>query len=522
MSDPKDELLRVNARKLASDLLRDPFLAVAYRDAVVGAMSDSDPGRLITRWIVKAGYGTRDDLLCEELINAARTNLAAWDGAYLVVAQPDALVALEINEYGVRVDGCRVSDVSFIDGVLAFGPSKTSPWAGELRFKRVAPPADQPISAGGVYQSLCEGKLWRKGSAKPSADNAHGATKRAVLAASKPRVPLNALNAIGAESAAGAAADSKTFLGQWSGKYDVSLTDKPQSPRYGVSGDSDQAVQLTYFKQFVLDVTSGGQTVDHIQYSDGNYNFDLTFGAFSENVRAFLGFIYAVKTAKPAQPNAQGVSETLPRAETFSTPVIIALSGAGVIFAALTAVLTVVAAKLTDYFQARRERAAAEASGDAKAIDAAKKKESDTNIAMQHLKGQTSSNDPVVGVTGDQQSAEAFTDSYIATNEQNKIDQQERSEKSGQTLRVLEEDLIPSEEKKVADAMAHRKAVEEEEVAGSVEEAIRLEEEARAELENAKHEAEKARDVKESHDQKAEISDKHATKGKEIKAGFDI
>jgi hypothetical protein len=329
MSDKNDQFLREEARRLATDMLRFPTLGIEYRDVIVDAYEDSNSQEKVIQWMRSAGYKTRPDLLHEELIGARRTNLAAWEGVYLLVVQGVGLVTLEIDVAGVRVGGGSPADVTFADGSLRFGASATSPWSGELRFTAVEPDASRPLSDGGVFQKKCVGKLWTKDAAKPEADNSEGATMRCELAPSPDEAPVHNMMMLGAEPLATnpVPASWKSFLKKWTGAYKVTLitsTTDPvtklrssetiqSGPEYGIGGEKDSAAMLTYIAPTKVDLSTKDNRPqeNRVSYSDGQHQFDLTFADFSEGVRAFSGKIYLQGSTAPADPNAAGTAAAL-------------------------------------------------------------------------------------------------------------------------------------------------------------------------------------------------------------------
>jgi hypothetical protein len=331
MSFDPERVLRGEARRLATDMLRDPTLVIGYRDVVFDSYQDSQAEEKFRLWMRDAGkYSTRHDLLREALAEAPKTNLAAWDGAYLVRVGKSTLVCLQIDAAGVNVSKAPVDGETFTDGMLRFEPSRWCEWGAELRFSSVEPEGES-IANGGVFQRQCTGRMWKKGTARPTEENAVGATMRHTLAASPPDPDLDdAANAVtprrftamapGALGATTAAATMPAFVDKWKGDYKVTLIgtktdpvtgvlvdDFSAGPDYGVAGTDDKAV-LTYTQPQIVDLTqaSNRPSPDNISYTSGDRQFNLTFATFTQGTQMFSGTICPVDTTPPTAPNVTG------------------------------------------------------------------------------------------------------------------------------------------------------------------------------------------------------------------------
>jgi len=546
MTDPAEELLRKNARKLATALLRDPFLAVGYRDMVFNSWSDSNAEDLVDRWMVDAGYATRHDLLSKELKDAPHVNIAAWDGAYLTRVDQKELVVVEITAHGVRVDRRRVADASFSGGVLTFGPSRASPWAGELRFARVAPPDDRPLSDGGTFQWLCDGKLWRKEAAKPAEDNAHGMTRRVVIRPDHHPAPVNA--ALRAEAPLGATAGvdpPRSFLNQWAGKYEVTListetqpskTDPnisvpaeryQKGPGYGVAGASDSAATLTYIAPYSCDLTTLQQPLDtnHIVYDDGIHHFDLKFATFTDRARAFSGFIYlknADPTTIPTTPNAVGDTANSPNPpDTWSAPVMTAIGGATLIGTIIGLGLTAFAVWFSGYLATKSELHDAEESGDQAKIQAADRKISDKKIELKTVETKARSNDPQISILGDSTSREQFTTAVIKNSEASKKDLAQTHSTLEGLLKEIQE-ALPKLQEELKQISETRSKIEKKEIEGDLEQIKQKEDEAEREVRDLHEQASVANEALSHVEEKMETNEKEHESASEFHKGEGI
>jgi hypothetical protein len=416
MSDDTEKLLREKARKLVTDILRDPFLALEYRDIVLDSFEDSNSERTVTKWMTKAGYATRHDLFRDEIENGPRTNLASWDGIYVIRVDGGPLLSLQIDASGVKLNRRLVSEAVFADGILRFGPVDGA-WSGELSFTAVTPMVGRPLSDGGTFQRSCTGKLWKQGAAKPDVANAHGATKRLDLPPSPPADAENAV--VRTRPAAGllGAEQSATFVGKWTGDYAVSLisTDptthadiQQTGPDYGVTGDNDTQVTLTYVDPFKLNLTlpANQPSTDHIVYTAGQRKFDLTFGQFAGDVRGFSGKIYPASAPVPSATNVSGVARSplapQPSPDDHAIVDVGLAIAIGTLVAALGAcVATVLGVKYADYLAGKREYEKAVYAKDRLAIKKAETKLNNLRITLESLPAGTQTNVTDAGLFGD-------------------------------------------------------------------------------------------------------------------------
>jgi hypothetical protein len=424
MNDDLEKLHRERARALATDLMRDPVLALQYRDMIFDSFEDTASERLVTKWMTQAGYATRPELLRDELVNAPTTNLAAWDGAYVIQVDKGILVSLQIDGVGVRLNGSRVSSVTFTDGVLRFDPSVGAPWGGELRFSSVTPMADWPLSSGGTFQRKCTGRLWKDKTAIPSVANADGATKRIELPPSPPDVTENVVvRSRPAASLLGGPNPSR-FVAKWKGDYALTQVSKDPDtggdvtklgPDFGIAGETDTKVKLSYIDPFEIDVTAiGTQPVaDHIVYTGGARAFDLTFGEFGDGVRGFSGKIYPADAAvPPTDTNVTAVarSEVTPPTNDGGAIIDVGLAIAiGTFVAAIGGIIAVVVGvKYADHLTAQREYEKAVAGHNATSMAKARTALNDSKIILEGLPATTTSNISDIGLFGEAAAKESW------------------------------------------------------------------------------------------------------------------
>ena len=317
-----EAMQRDKARQLVTDMFRDPLLVFEYAKRVRETFEDSASKQHLTKWMTQAGYATRHDLFQEEMEQAARTNLAAWDGMYLLQVDKVDLVVLGLGPDGTTINREVVPDAVFADGQLSWSAAGEVGWNGELTFTSIAPSPDQPLSKGGLFQRSCTGKLWKRDTAKPEAANTFGSTKLLTLPPSPENVRSEVSVAAALSLPSDSLTESTTFLDKWRGDYQVSLsyTDPNTEiemwqggPHYGVDGTSDNSATLTYVVPYDVDLTAiqtSGEP-DEISYSDGQRHYELAFSQYLGSATAFSGKIYNCApdaATAPAQPNAAGVA----------------------------------------------------------------------------------------------------------------------------------------------------------------------------------------------------------------------
>jgi hypothetical protein len=416
MSDDDGNIQRKAARNLATNILRDPYLALEYRNLISDSFEDSQSERLVTQWMTKAGYATTHDLFHDEVTNAPHTNLAAWDGIYVIRLNTGPLLALEISGFGVRLNQRTVSAVRFNDGVLTFGPTEYSPWNGELTFTAVTPMQNgRSLSEGGVFQRSCTGKLWKKDEATPQATNAAGAT---VLQHLPPSPTVDAENAAAIPTLVASMADpaSPTFIGKWAGDYTVTMVSTDPTtlatyqpgPNYGVAGSTDQQATLTFVTPHDLDLTKAidAKNSDRIVYSDGQRNFDLTFGIFYGKDRGFSGKIYPEKATDQTVDNVAGVAKSPldpPSTPSDGASVYSGLAiAAATLLAALGALIVTAGAVLfSDYLTRKREYQTALQEHDGEAITRARDNLRETQDILARHREFTTTNVSNFGLFGE-------------------------------------------------------------------------------------------------------------------------
>jgi hypothetical protein len=309
-NDPQDDLLRQQAHVFAAKLVRSPALAIGYRDALSEAVEDSDFDGKLRDWIISSGFTTDRARIAAAFEDAPRELLAVWDGFYLVEVDK-TIAALQIDALGVQLNGLKVADATFADGVLRFSPTKLSPWSGELTFSHAGWDGETPFPPSAPLQKFCKGHIWGAGAKRPEAANAAGATKLVFLGS----WPVQG-HAAAALASAGDAAVDWTFFTQFFGSYVVHWTEKPLAgPTIRqlsvAAANGGIAVQFSNkgSTQVILTTPAQHPAQNRLKFHDDKLSFELEFGQYGDRVRTFVGKIYPKGGAVPKTNNAVGSME---------------------------------------------------------------------------------------------------------------------------------------------------------------------------------------------------------------------
>ncbi len=306
MSDKHDDFLRSVARDLVTDMLRDPLLCIDYRNAVSDALDASSPEDRLTKWLGEIEYPTRTDFIRDALVSAPQTNLAWWDGGYLLQVDGRTLVTLEIGAR-VRVAGRYVAGASFADGGSCASArrrrrrgaaSSASPASGHGAPRREAtrrlPEAVAPASCGRATPRV------RRPTTRSARPGAWRSARSASPPSSRPRPAIRRLPPT-TTRASSRAGGGKLRRHDHPEENSAGVEESDHGPNYGVSfkhedgrDDGDDRALLTYVEPATVDLktTATRPFRDQICYSDThNRTFDLTFGEFTEGVKSFSGTI---------------------------------------------------------------------------------------------------------------------------------------------------------------------------------------------------------------------------------------
>jgi hypothetical protein len=308
-TDFRDDILRDQARVLAAEMLRDPILTISYRDALLAAVEDSDFEGKLVDWFRTTDRATDHAHLSAAFREGPQTNLAFWDGAYLL--QFDGTIfELELGEIGVLLNGIGVGDATFSDGVLRFDASELSPWNAELRFVASPQVGDVPWDAGTVIQKSCSGRLWSPKTAGVGAAvvNAKGWTRQIAITGNS--APPHAATLRSSALLGDSAIDWSKFLTAWAGTYYVRPADGSGASLEFTVSAKDKGIELSYSapgsKPTTTPTTRQTPPVDQLWYQDNQFQFDLTFVSFGDNLKTFAGKIYPIGSTAPVSANAFG------------------------------------------------------------------------------------------------------------------------------------------------------------------------------------------------------------------------